>query len=121
MTPKQAAIVAAMVLSFVTGGVGQYVHPGTALPPTDIWLMPLFVFAVFVWYWHDARQRGYRRTPWLDVAVVAIAILALPWYFVRSRGWRQGLVASGWLLLCALAAGVLGIAGEYAVYYGLQA
>ena len=40
---------------------------------------------VFWWYWADSTSRSYRRSPLLNVAVVAIGFLAVPYYLVRSR------------------------------------
>lgn len=40
---------------------------------------------VFWWYWKDSTLRSYRRTPLLNVAVVAFGFLAIPYYLLRSR------------------------------------
>ena len=61
------------------------------------------VALIFWWYHADKRERNYEAGPFMNVGVVAASVLALPIYFVRSRGWKRGMLAS------ALAAGVLGI------------
>lgn len=48
---------------------------------------------VFWWYWMDSTLRSYRRSPLLNVAVVAIGILAVPYYLLRSREKGQRLLA----------------------------
>lgn len=40
---------------------------------------------IFWWYWTDSTLRSYRRSPLLNVAVVSLAFLAIPYYLVRSR------------------------------------
>ena len=121
MTSTSAAIAAFMVASFLAGAIGQYVYPGQLMPASDLWLMPLFVFLIFAWYRLDSEKRGYPRTKWLNIAIVAIALLALPYYLIRSRGWKRGLVATAIMLLYLVISGIAGAAGQYAVYYGLQA
>jgi hypothetical protein len=39
----------------------------------------------------------------MNVGVIALAMLALPIYFIRSRGWKRGLVATFY------AAGILAV------------
>lgn len=48
---------------------------------------------VFWWYWTDSTLRSYRRPPLLNVAVVAIGFLAVPYYLLRSREKGQRLRA----------------------------
>jgi hypothetical protein len=40
----------------------------------------------FLWYRGDSDARGFRRSRWLSVAVVAFTVATIPWYLVRSRG-----------------------------------
>ena len=40
---------------------------------------------IFSWYWFDSRARLFRRTPWLNFAVLAVAFVAIPYYLFRSR------------------------------------
>jgi hypothetical protein len=46
---------------------------------------------VFWWYHVDKRSHGYRAGPLMNGGVLAAAAIALPIYFVRSRGWKRGL------------------------------
>lgn len=43
-------------------------------------------YLCFLWYRGDADARGFRRSRWLSVAVVAFTVATIPWYLVRSRG-----------------------------------
>lgn len=45
----------------------------------------LFSFVPFLWYCRDGDARGYERSRWLSIGVVALAPLAIPYYLVRSR------------------------------------
>jgi hypothetical protein len=49
---------------------------------------------VFWWYHVDKRSHGYRAGPLMNGGVIAAAIIALPIYFVRSRGWKRGALAT---------------------------
>ena len=46
--------------------------------------------AIYWWYYADKAQRQFRAGPLLNVGVIAMAIIALPIYFIRSRGWKRG-------------------------------
>jgi len=63
----------------------------------------LSLLPIYWWYHLDKDQTGYRAGRLLNVGVAALAIVALPVYFVRSRGWKRG----GLIGLYAL--GVLGV------------
>jgi Flp pilus assembly protein TadB len=52
----------------------------------------------FAWVHFDGRRRGYRPSLLLKLGVVLLAIVALPWYLLRSR--RGG---ERWLALARLA------------------
>ncbi len=58
---------------------------------------------IFWWYHADKRTRGYQAGPLMNGGVIVAAVVALPIYFVRSRGWKRGglatLIALGFFLL----------------------
>lgn len=62
----------------------------------------------FAWCRIDSRERGYKLHRYFSYAVVILGTLALLYYLFRSRGFRRGLVSTGWLvlyiLLCLVAA-----------------
>lgn len=120
MKRKHLIIVLYAMLAFAVGMAREYFYPGQAMSPVDLWTMPLSVFLVFWWYWLDTVQHAFRRSPWLNVGVVALSLIALPCYFFRSRGFRRGAIATGLFLLAVLASGVLTLIGQYATYYGVQ-
>jgi len=57
---------------------------------------------VFTWYYLDSDERSYRRTPMLNIMVVAAGVLAIPYYLFRSRGAQRGLQAVGLFMLALL-------------------
>ena len=47
---------------------------------------------IYWWYHMDKEQTGYKAGPLMNVGVAALAIVALPVYFIRSRGWKRGAI-----------------------------
>ena len=51
--------------------------------------------ALIYWWYHADKQRyGYSAGPLLNGGVIIAAVIALPIYFVRSRGWKRGGLAT---------------------------
>jgi len=120
MHPKPLVVVALAALSFASGAAGQYFYPGQDVSPVDLWVLPGFAFLIFWWYRLDSSQAGYKRTPWLNVGVIAVAALALPYYFFRSRGLKRGSLATLAMLGAIVASGLLTLGGQYTASIGLQ-
>jgi hypothetical protein len=59
----------------------------------------LILGLIFAWYHIDSDMQGYERSVWMNVFVVAIAIVAIPMYLFASRGARRGARAFSYLLL----------------------
>lgn len=60
----------------------------------DIGATLVSVVLIFWWYHLDKRERDYRAGPLMNGGILALAIIAFPVYFVRTRGWKKGIVAS---------------------------
>lgn len=120
MSPKSIVLALYAVGAFLSGAIDQYFYPGVEYPPSALGAMFVFAMLMFAWYRLDSEQRGYRRSVGLNIAVFGIGVIALPYYFFRSRGAKWGLLATGILLLAVFACGWLVLAGANAVYYGLQ-
>ena len=58
---------------------------------------------IYWWYHADKRDLGYAAGPLRNGGVIVAAVIALPIYFVRSRGWKRGALAT------AVALAVLGV------------
>ena len=107
-------------LSAMAGAVAQYVYPYAETSPVDIVFTIIGALLIFAWYRFDSTQAGYRRSTGLNIAVVAIAIVGLPYYFFRSRGARRGLIATLLFLLTIIASTLLTFSGRALVYASLQ-
>ena len=68
---------------------------------------------IFWWYHADKRSRGYAAGPLMNGGVIVAAIVALPIYFVRSRGWKRGGLATLLAVVVFGATLALGEAGEW--------
>ena len=69
--------------------------------------------ALLYWWYHaDKRSRGYSAGPLMNGAVIVAAIIALPIYFVRSRGWKRGALATAGALVAFGVTLLLGELGE---------
>jgi hypothetical protein len=82
------------------------------LGPTTLIDVVLTTYAVYWWYLLDKRQRNFAAGSWQDLGVIFLFIVALPVYFIRSRGWGNGAVAILVMVLAVAASGVLSYVGE---------
>jgi len=63
------------------------VEPYSTYGMVDIFLS---IFPIYWWYYVDKAQLNFRAGPVQNAGVIALAIVALPVYFIRSRGWKRG-------------------------------
>ena len=92
---KRAALVILAALSFVfplaerivTGQVETFSTFGLAET-----LLGLVV--LFWWYHLDKAEHGYRAGVLMNGGVLVLAMIALPVYFIRSRGWKRGSITT---------------------------
>lgn len=117
---KKLLLAALGLLAFLNGAVDQYMNPGVALSPADMVFMIAVTIVLFTWYYLDAKQIGYRRSMPLDIAVIAVGLIALPYYFLRSRGIKKGLLYTLGFVLVIVAWSWLAKVGAFALNYGLQ-
>jgi hypothetical protein len=55
----------------------------------------LLSIATFKWFRADSSRRSFRRSSTLNIAFVGLTLLVLPYYLIRTRGMKVGLVAIG--------------------------
>lgn len=120
MNAKLATLLALTAGAFAQGAIGQYLYPGDVYTRLDVAFALFDTVLVFAWYRLDADERGFHRSPWLSVGIIGLGIVAMPWYFFRSRGARGGAIALGIAVALLVAMDLLTLAGEYATYYGVQ-
>ena len=58
--------------------------------------MVLSTYAIYWWYTADKRERSFLAGPLQNLGVIFLTPVALPVYFVRSRGWARGAIATLW-------------------------
>jgi hypothetical protein len=117
MSAKLVVLLSLGAVALFNGVARQLLTPGQLFSDADIPFMFLSIALIFFWFRLDANQRGYRRSPLLNVSVVALAIVALPYYFFRSRGFMRGALATGAFVLVLVGCTALQVCGEYAAYY----
>ncbi len=99
---KVQLCLAALGIAVLDGIVRELVAPGRWFYVGDVVTIVPLGAIVFRWYHLDAQDHAYERSRWLNAAVVAVGALALPYYFIRTRGYRRGgLAVLGLGALCA--------------------
>lgn len=84
---KGVLIAIIMVLTFLFGGVDVLLEDAPR-PWNEVFLWTSIVLVsglIFAWVHIDARERQYRRAKWLNVGVLALAIVFVPVYLVLTR------------------------------------
>lgn len=113
MKAKTAALVLLALVSLVAPLIERWATGRVeAFSTFDLGATFVALALIFWWYHADKRERNYQAGPLMNAGVVAASILALPIYFVRSRGWKGGMMATGWAALFLAANYLLGEAGE---------
>ena len=108
-----ALAVLSLIVPAIEAGITGHIEPfgKFAVAQTLLSVVP-----IYWWYHIDKHQRNYRAGPLMNVGVVALAVVALPIYFIRSRGWKRGSIATVAMVGAAVLIGVLGVIGEQVGY-----
>jgi hypothetical protein len=122
MNPKTVVIGLMALLTFLGGATAQYFYQHHAQPPalSTVVSVAISAFLIFLWYRLDTEQRSYRRTYLLNIGVVGLCLIALPYYFFSSRGAKGGFVASLLFVLAIFASFFVSMAGRYVVFYAMR-
>ena len=118
MKAKHRALLMLAVVSFLIP-MGQWLILKRRVEPwstIELAQVALTTYAIYWWYVLDKRERGFRAGPLQNIGVIFLNIVALPIYFVRSRGWKRGAIATLGMLGVAICAGLLVWAGEWTGY-----
>ena len=120
MHRKNVILLVLALVSFLAGAINQYFYPGADFAKSDIPFIFLSLFLLFYWYHLDAIEHSYRRSVFLNISVILIAALAMPYYFFRSRGFKKGFLATIGFFALIVLFNFITVGGQYATYYGLQ-
>jgi hypothetical protein len=117
---KLLVFLALMLTALVSGFARQLLPPNEVVDPSDIPFMLLGVFLLFLWFRLDSDERSYRRSALLNVGVIALAVVVLPYYFFRTRGFARGLATSVLFLVAGLMYTLLQYVGAYLSYLAVR-
>ena len=119
MKPKTLALAGILLTGLVTGVFDVAFEKATS--STKLWaeVAPMIagLALIFMWLHYDGLQVGYRRSPLLNVGIVALGIVFIPVYLYRSRvpGQRAP------MLLRFVGICLLWVVASAAGYYGALA
>lgn len=109
-------ILAAIATSLGITDYLTYYYPVAGNVVTTILLM-LALALIFYWYWLDSHHYKYKRTIFLNISVIVVFWLAIPYYLYSSRTETKRFIAiSGFL-----ATFLIWYAFHYAGFYILWA
>jgi CDP-diglyceride synthetase len=86
MNPNHV-LIALLVFGAVLSGYLEFLQMRRLPEPEIVQVGSMIAFSVltFAWYKFDSDIRGYKRSPLLNVSVVALGLLVVPYYLIRSR------------------------------------
>ncbi|HUQ75077.1 MAG TPA: hypothetical protein VM183_10150 [Burkholderiales bacterium] len=116
MTPKRLALVLLAAISFL-GPLAERLATGRVEAFSDFGLGETLVSLVVLFWWYhlDKQERNYQAGKLMNAGVLIAAVIALPIYFVRTRGWRGGAIAG---VVGALFIGATFLLGELGEWLG---
>ncbi|MBI1425015.1 MAG: hypothetical protein GC149_16330 [Gammaproteobacteria bacterium] len=119
--PKKWYLISLAIVAFIQGAFSQYMYQARIGNPDPFGIIFLIIGAAFIYFWYatDAEQIGYKRGYVLNICVIALTIVGLPYYFFRSRGLKKGLIYSAVFVVFILLWFVFEFAGALTVNYML--
>jgi hypothetical protein len=108
MKPNQILVLLLLYVAALSGMASYLDTRGIAEPQWSVMVTSIAgSLLVFLWYWADSTSRSCRRSPLLNIAIVALGFFAVPYYLLRSRRRGQRLLAFtklfGFVLLMVVA------------------
>jgi len=94
--PKTAALIVLALLSFASPAL-ERVLTGRVELLSNFGLAEtlLSLIVLFCWFHLDKAEHNYQAGKLMNAGVLVLAAIALPIYFIRSRGWKRGAMAIG--------------------------
>jgi len=110
---KTLLIVFILFTGFVGGLLAGYIHSNENQQAIDIVFVIIAVSLIFLWYHKDSSELGYKRSPFLNISIIAFSTLAIPYYLFKSRGAKNGAIGVGIFICLVLLDSALYKGGEY--------
>ena len=111
---KVAALVTMAAISFIMPALERAMTGQVAvLSNYGLVETALSIIALFWWYHLDKAEHNYRAGKLMNSGVLVLAAIALPIYFIRSRGWKRGGIAIALALVFLGVMFLLETAGEW--------
>jgi hypothetical protein len=116
MKPKTTALALLAAVSLVVPFIEMVVTGQVEeLSKFDIAATVIALPLIFWWYHVDKREHDYQAGPLMNAGILVLALVAFPIYFVRTRGWKRGAIAT---LLAAIVFAILLGLGELGEWLG---
>lgn len=94
MKPQQILVLLLVYMAALSGMASYFDARRIAEPQWSVMVTSILgSLLLFWWYWADSASRSYRRSPLLNIAVIAVGFIAVPYYLLRSRERGKRLVA----------------------------
>ena len=117
-TPTRNALLAFAMIGLVDGFISARVYPDVPFNRVSIAAAVVSYAVAFFWYRSDYIRRGYKPSRILSVGVIAMPLFALPYYLFRTRGLKDGAVATGCVLLLCVGYGMVQHIGATVAVHG---
>ncbi len=94
-------------------------NPAIGSDPSGFAFLQTLVIALFMfgWYLADSNENNITRPMWLNIAVVLVGFLALPYYRFRYFGARRGFIFLA-TVIAAFIGTVIAVSVLLAAIYG---
>jgi hypothetical protein len=86
MNEKKALVLILILFMFDAASDAYF---GVRKVPVPLWWDAVSIISlimlILTWYHFDSSTRGYARSKWLNAGVIFAAVIAIPYYLIRSR------------------------------------
>ena len=89
--PPKQALFALLFIAVLGGAMNGFASSRHAAQP-QLWTHAIDFassFLCFVWYCRDGDARAFIRSRWLNIAMVSVTVLTIPYYLWRTRPQGQ--------------------------------
>lgn len=98
----------------------QFIAPGKLFAASDIPVELLVLTLIFLWYYIDSNEKKYKRNLFLNMGIIALWIIVLPYYLFRTRDKKKAFKSTVVFILLVICSELIDLGGEYAVYLIFQ-